>query len=367
MKISKTLANNIVNEMKEIIGKNINYIDTDGNIIASTDKKRIETYHEGGIIVAKTNEQLIIETDSKYVGTKPGINLPVMFQNEVIGVIGISGKRNQIEKYGQIIKKMTEILIKEAYIKELEDKDNEYERILLETLIADEKSLRRNKVLYNDIDELPVKEEGRIFVIKTSNNNYNSNVNRDIFRKIKNEVKNFNGYIMIKQNVITILVFRMPDKDLDNFLNQIIEKVENKFNTKLKIGVGNKKQNIKDLKTSYDEAIVSLEWSMQTKKSLTYYKEMKLEIILSNINDKIKNNFLKTVFLDLSSDEIVEYKNIINLYEKYNGSIEKIANELFVHKNTLQYKINKLKDKIGLDMRNYGDFAILKIAFILYD
>ena len=43
----------------------------------------------------------------------------------------------------------------------------------------------------------------------------------------------------------------------------------------------------------------------------------------------------------------------------------KIAKELFIHVNTLQYKLNKLYEKTNLNMRNYNDFTKLKIAFML--
>ena len=49
----KEIAEKIVKELKGIIGKDFNYIDTDGKIIASTDPKRVGTYHEGGYIAAK--------------------------------------------------------------------------------------------------------------------------------------------------------------------------------------------------------------------------------------------------------------------------------------------------------------------------
>lgn len=55
--------------MKKIINKNINYIQTDGTILASMDKERIEQCHEGAEIVFQTEQMLIIEYDKQYLGT----------------------------------------------------------------------------------------------------------------------------------------------------------------------------------------------------------------------------------------------------------------------------------------------------------
>jgi carbohydrate diacid regulator len=54
----------------------------------------------------------------EYEGSKNGINLPIEFNEEIIGVIGITGNYNQVYKYGQIIKKMTEILLLDSYRRE---------------------------------------------------------------------------------------------------------------------------------------------------------------------------------------------------------------------------------------------------------
>lgn len=116
MEISKELAESIVCEMKKIIEKDLNFIDSTGIIIASTDSSRVGTYHEGGKQAITINDVIKINRDEEYKGARKGINLPLNFNGELIGVIGISGETNEVEKYGQIIKRMSEILIKEAYI-----------------------------------------------------------------------------------------------------------------------------------------------------------------------------------------------------------------------------------------------------------
>src|SRR3989442_74464 len=61
MEISSALAQTIVADMKKIINQELNFIGTDGLVIASTDPTRINTYHEGAKRVISTKEDLIIE------------------------------------------------------------------------------------------------------------------------------------------------------------------------------------------------------------------------------------------------------------------------------------------------------------------
>ena len=92
---------------------------------------------------------------------------------------------------------------------------------------------------------------------------------------------------------------------------------------------------------------------------------MDLELILNIIDKKTKNNYLKKILGTFSKDEILEYKKIFYYYEIYNGSLKKISEKLFMHTNTLQYKLNKFYEKSQLDMRKYSDFSKIKIAFMM--
>ena len=117
MNISQNLATNILYHMKDIINQDLNYINVDGIIIASTDPKRVGTFHAPSLECVKKRKNIIIENDSQYEGSRNGINMPIYFDDSIIGVIGITGNKNEVEKFGEIIKLMTEVLIKEAWIK----------------------------------------------------------------------------------------------------------------------------------------------------------------------------------------------------------------------------------------------------------
>ncbi|MFR9190725.1 MAG: sugar diacid recognition domain-containing protein, partial [Anaerotruncus massiliensis (ex Togo et al. 2019)] len=119
MDISKRNAMQIVNEISGIIGQHVNMMDADGTIIASTDPERMDTYHEGAArVIGEHLDELIIQSDDEYEGTRKGINLPILLDGEIAGVVGITGERDEVVKYGQIIKKMTEILLIENFDKE---------------------------------------------------------------------------------------------------------------------------------------------------------------------------------------------------------------------------------------------------------
>ena len=135
MNIPTDIALKIVKDMKDIINQDLNFINTDGYIIASTDRKRIGQIHEASLKCISTNSDVVINSDTEYAGSKKGINIPVHLNNEIVGVIGITGDRKDVERFGKIIKSMTEILVKEAWLKELSIKKREQNRNIIETML----------------------------------------------------------------------------------------------------------------------------------------------------------------------------------------------------------------------------------------
>ncbi|WP_158606317.1 MULTISPECIES: sugar diacid recognition domain-containing protein [unclassified Pyramidobacter] len=116
MNISRDSAMRIVTEMSSIIGHDVNMMDEQGIIIASTDPERLGTFHSGARELLRQGlGELIVSGDGEYPGARRGINLPVCFEGATVGVIGITGKGNEVQQYSQIIKKMTEILLLDSW------------------------------------------------------------------------------------------------------------------------------------------------------------------------------------------------------------------------------------------------------------
>ena len=74
MNISQNLATNILYHMKDIINQDLNYIDINGTIIASTDPKRVGTFHAASLECIKKEKYVIIENDSQYEGSRKGLS-----------------------------------------------------------------------------------------------------------------------------------------------------------------------------------------------------------------------------------------------------------------------------------------------------
>lgn len=358
MDIPVDLAAQIVKDMKDIINQDLNFINVHGIIIASTDQKRIGNKHEAALKCIATNQTIVINTDDEYPGSKKGINIPVYLENEIAGVIGITGDRKEVERYGKIIKSMTEILVKEAWLKELYMKKREYNRNLIESLLF---SKYKNIEFYSSI-KFPY-----IVVVGNTDNKFENN---DNLYKILEKHFSFN-----KKNIFTItsseIIILINDKN-ENSSKIIIENLQNKlediFKFNFKFGIGKIiDSDINDFKVSYTEAKNALQYitNFETKNNVVSYSQLDLGILFPNINAYKISEFVQKIFKNLENDELEEFYHLFMVYKQCNGSIKEASEKLFMHKNTLQYQLNKIEKLTGYNPRDLKDFSILDIAFAL--
>ena len=89
--IDRETAQYIVDTVKSVCGKDINYIDARGIIIASTDHSRVDSFHEIGYQVVTQGDTKEVSGDESFWGVQKGVNLPVFYHGKVIAAVGISG------------------------------------------------------------------------------------------------------------------------------------------------------------------------------------------------------------------------------------------------------------------------------------
>lgn len=361
MVISGAIAKAIVDEIQTIINEDMNFIDTRGIIIYSTDKSRISTFHQAGFRCVNENREVIVKDNHTYKGSRPGINMPVVFKSEVIGAIGITGRGPEIIKYSSIIKKMTEILIKENYNQSIETKNREGIKYYIEGLI------------HNNNSELGIdfSDKFQDSMILAVGKNENSHISIEYTDEI---YEIFNKYLYSKNCIYAVffneIVIYSFNVDLDIFYKQL-DKVIYDINIltayDIKFGISEPFKDIELSREMYKEANIALKWSklLGSNNCFYEYKNFDLEILLTSADKESLSKYRNTVLSNIDEEDFDLYSNLIKSYVKNNGSIKKCADELFVHKNTIQYRLNKLAAITGYNPRNINDLIRLYIGFMI--
>jgi carbohydrate diacid regulator len=130
-----------VKRLGEHLDYNINIMDRDGVIIASKDPSRIGTFHDAAqrIVATGAAEERVEASPFLPAGVKPGVNLPIVFKGEILGVVGVTGDPCEVASIAYAVKTSVESMI------ELEVwKDRAIRR-------QDRKNLLFNSLLYDDV------------------------------------------------------------------------------------------------------------------------------------------------------------------------------------------------------------------------
>lgn len=361
------LAAKIVLEVRKLIDEEIIVVNTNGIIIAGTDEKRIGNLHEGALITLEKKRKFIItEEDSiSLKGVKAGINLPIFFQHEVIGVIGITGNPLTVTPFGEIIRKMTELLISENYF--TEQFESHYRS--LESFILDWLQLKEwddsylNKARMFDIE---LKVERVMAIIQFKQNT--QRLTRDEWSSIFNYFNPLSNDIAARFGSERMLLILDGEKNLSR---QLIEKklrdfiyyLENTIGVIAYAGIG-QKASAKELGHSYRNAERALKSADEMRK-IVFDEDLTFEMIMDELSTNTKLEFIqRTIGSIILDKELLEtLRELIN----QNHSLKNTAEKLHIHINTLHYRLKKLEEMTGLNHQNLDDLLSLKIALHILD
>ncbi|MBB1390711.1 CdaR family transcriptional regulator, partial [Shewanella sp. SG44-6] len=142
--IDTQIAAKIVNRTMKIIGHNINVMNAQAVILGSGEVERIGTIHEGALLAISQNRNVEINQTiaSNLQGVKPGLNLPLHYQGQVVGVIGITGEPDTLSHYGELLKMTAEMIVEQANLQEqLQWQNRQKEEFIAQLIHANEQDL----------------------------------------------------------------------------------------------------------------------------------------------------------------------------------------------------------------------------------
>lgn len=370
MKISKHTAQLIVDELREVINEHINFISTDGIIIYSTDTKRIATFHQAGLLCVKENRTVAVTNDDEYAGSKKGINMPLTFNGEIIAAIGITGEITVVNKYGAIIKKMTEILLKETYAQKILKQKRERVKYYLENLIS------KNEHDLADGTRLPGQTlpEGNpsiydkfICIGKIGSGDIAIEQIDKIYEILENNLE-ASCLFSVFFNEIIIYSYQNTSATLSALLNSCCAEIADKIGYDFSFGVSEKFSDLQAAGRMYKEAEIAWRWGhlAQLDSNIFHYRHFDIELLLSSVPEETLKQYKKIILGRLADkSEYDFYANLLKIYVQCNCSLSACAEKLFIHKNTVQYRLTKLHQLTGFNPQNIMDLIKLYLAFAI--
>ncbi|MEH6938110.1 sugar diacid recognition domain-containing protein [Bacillus sp. JJ664] len=359
------LATKIINEVRKLIHEDIIIINTDGVIIASTDQARTGTFHEGALIAIKQGTTFIITTEDekRLKGVKAGINLPVFFQNEIIGVIGITGEPDLISPFGEMLRRMTELLISENYYTDqIELTQRGLEAFVFDWIQQDEwdESFYERAQMLN----IDLTFQRQVLIFEWEHQSKLSDTRQIIFDW--NNRQSDELFIRWGNNRLVVLcrVEQSSTKSQNlKLVESILYYVQSRLHLKIATGVG-QPTHPKQLSKSYHQAVRALKVSSKTN-SIVFDEDLTIDLILQDLSNETKSTFIERTIAPIINEK--ELFITIEEYIKHNQSLKNTAQSLHIHINTLLYRLNKITELTNLNPREIHDLSKFYIGINLLD
>jgi carbohydrate diacid regulator len=370
MPIAKNFAMQIVEEISGIIHQHINFIDEHGIIIASTDPSRIDSVHMGAKrLIDEGLTQLIIASDHEYPGSRKGINLPITVDEKIVGVIGITGEPQEVAKFGEIIRKFTEMTIRDVTLREQKEQRDKVLSRFLESWLSDPGlplSVSFEKTAHSLGVNPHVKRRVIVASFAVSDLSGVSDLQERLDRAtrlLRQRLCDHPDHHTIRIGArLVFLILHQPDERLRENLQAIIDESLAFYQLQLHLGV-DRDTTDQPLPESFNQASKALSASMALGASkLLFYRDLHLDLFVHEIPETVKAEFVAKIFGECSVQDRQTYCSILTLLYHHNGSIQKTADELFIHKNTLQYQLNRLHQLTGYDPRHTQNIALYTLA-----
>lgn len=376
MLISSQSAQQIVNEISIIVKQHVNMMDSEGYIIASTNPSRIGNFHDGAKRIISDNlDELYVSRESETSTMRAGLNLPIVNNNNTIGVIGITGEYDQVYNYGQIVKKMTEILVRESYIREQNNFSKKIKEHYIRNWIFGHRAEQGQSFIERGIAlNIDITQPRRAMILKIYEYQQLA-ATRDgqkTIEKIDRELQNMickdssSVYLNISSKYICFISPR-SDKKMLNLAEELMMLIKKNYDVDLMVGIDSGLDGTIIVNDAYEKANKALQACQMPSSHIMLYDKINMAIFINDIPRITKEEYLSKIFIGCSAADIKQWISILQAYFSCEGSITQAAEKLFMHKNTLQYKLNKLAELTGYDVRLPSSASIFYISILFYN
>ncbi len=348
--ISNQIIHNCIREANEISKVEFSVTDSIGNLVAQT---------EGAENIEKSVIISFIQSsaETQEVG---GALLFKVYEDRQAGYILAAKGDGDAFLVGKLVVSQLQSLIT-AY-KEKVDRNSFYQNLLLDNLLLVD--------IYNRAQKLHIEvvQPRCVFVIETDTD---SDINAlEMVKELFHTQKGDYVTSVNEKNIIVIKVLDEGDsyEELNDTALMLVDMLNSEIMTKVRVSYGTIVNEIKGLSKSYKEACMALDVGMifYSEKNIIPYITLGIGRLIYQLPVNLCQMFIDEIFGDIEPGDIDD--EILSTVKKFfdnSLNVSETSRQLFIHRNTLVYRIEKLQKITGLDVRVFDDALTLKIALMV--
>ena len=349
--ISNQILQDTIEGIKGITRIDLCVMDTEGKVLASTLRDADEYEKAVLSFVESPAESQVLQGNQFF---------KVFDDNQLEYVILAKGKTDDVYMIGKIAAFQVQNLLV-AY-KERFDKDNFIKNLLLDNLLLVD--------IYNRAKKLHIETDVRriVFIIETKNEK-DTNALETVRNIFSAKSKDFITAVDEK-NIILVKEVKANESydDMNKTAKVIVDMLNTEAMSTVHVAYGTIVNEIKEVSRSYKEAKMALDVGkiFYGNRNIIASSNLGIGRLIYQLPIPLCKMFIKEIFDNKSPDEFDEETLVtINKFFENSLNVSETSRQLYIHRNTLVYRLDKLQKSTGLDLRVFEDAITFKIALMV--
>ncbi len=349
--ISNQILQNTVDGMKSITRVDLCVMDTEGKTLASTISNP-ENYENSVYTFAESQAESQVIQGFQF--------FKVYDDHQLEYILLAKGDSDDVYMVGKMVAFQIQSLLV-AY-KERFDKDNFIKSLLLDNLLLVD--------IYNRAKKLHIETDVRrvVYLIETKNEK-DSNALETVRSLFSGKTKDFITAVDEK-NIILVKELRKNETydDLMNTAKMLLDMLNTEAMSRVRVSYGTIIHEIKDISRSYKEAKMALDVGkiFYEDRRVIAYNNLGIGRLIYQLPMSLCRMFIKEIFDGKSPDDFDEETIVtINKFFENSLNVSETSRQLYIHRNTLVYRLDKIQKSTNLDLRVFDDAITFKIALMV--
>ena len=349
--ISNQILQNTIEGLKAITRVDICVMDTEGKALATT-VGNAEEYESAVLAFVDSPADSQVLSGFQF--------FKVFDEHQLEYVILVRGESDDVYMIGKLAAFQIQNLLV-AY-KERYDKDNFIKNLLLDNLLLVD--------IYNRAKKLHIETDVRrvVFIIETKNEK-DTNALVTVRGLFSGKTKDFITAVDEK-NIILVKELKPNEtyEDMTKTAKVILDMLNTEAMTKAHVAFGTIVNEIKDVSRSYKEAKMALDVGkiFYSGRNVVAYSNLGIGRLIYQLPMPLCKMFIREIFDGKSPDDFDEETlTTINKFFENSLNVSETSRQLYIHRNTLVYRLDKLQKSTNLDLRVFDDAITFKIALMV--
>jgi carbohydrate diacid regulator len=382
--LSTALAQEIAVDTSAVIGFNVLITDAEGMVIGSGDSSRVGTFHEASVEVIRT-QQAATHTASQAQqlrGVRPGVTLPLITSGQAVGTVGITGTPAQVRRFGLLVKRQTEILLRESVM--LRSRllaERAAEKLLTDIASYDPQVVEGDFLLFRAAElgfDLRLRRVAVVFEVivpdpaarrQGAPTQDMALVRSELLRTVRDVFADPQDIVAStapgRIGVLHRLPAHRPTDSLVADCRRVCDVIAAQDGLVARAGIGEPATSVGGLHDSYQDACDALRLSPRRARDSAVHPitELRVHQVLAAVSQSARNRLLKLTTAELRAQpDWPALRDTITAWCESGFNLVRASAALHIHRNTVVYRMNKIEQITGRPLREHRTTMALYLA-----